>query len=67
MASQIDPSFISTAPVSKEEMRVQLGIARDEITELQNRVTELEEALANCCGGGGFPLARVDDATLIPA
>ena len=40
MASQIDPTVIvDDQPVDKADLREQLGIARDEITALQNKTS----------------------------
>lgn len=41
MASNINPDIITAAPVSKDAMKTQLGIARDEITVLQASVAVL--------------------------
>lgn len=38
MASSVNPDFITAAPVSKTGMKAQLGIIRDEITDLQDDV-----------------------------
>lgn len=47
MASQIDPTIIEDdQKVSKADLREQLGIARDEITELQSSVSYIRQ-LAN--------------------
>lgn len=63
MTSQIDPSFITAAPVSKSMMRTQLGIARDEITALQELCTSLEAQIAVCCGDG--VIITIDDGVLV--
>lgn len=42
MASTIDPSFITSAPVSKTGMKQQLQIAKDEITQLQDVLLPLK-------------------------
>lgn len=40
MSSQIDPTVIvDNQKVDKADLRTQLGIARDEITDLQNKVS----------------------------
>jgi hypothetical protein len=56
MASSINPDFITTAPVSKSEMKAQLTVARDEITALQEGLAAAEAAindLDDIVTGGG--------------
>lgn len=43
--SNIDPNFITAAPVSKAGMRLQLSRAKDEITALQDGVAAINAAL----------------------
>lgn len=42
MASAIDPTFITAAPVSKTLMKQQLQVAKDEITQLQDVLVPLK-------------------------
>lgn len=41
MVSNVNPDFITSAPVSKTGMKAQLGIIRDEITDLQEDITTI--------------------------